>query len=318
VVRVHPAVPDNSAISTNYENWGLDSKSAQFERTRSGPRRTRFFAWRSRLTSVPKRRHIIALAKIPAAFDDPCIRMLAAVAKLPEGADLEAFGWWIREAAEMFVGEVQVLTANEVRSEIAALHKAAARRDFEQAASLLSSLSQEARALFEQPPLALAIEAYSRCASRAENVLSLKASEPSLPSPSDLRNDASRDKACATIESVCRIGGQLVKGRRRPLGKRSNASVRPYFYAPSAMRNFPKREAERQFVQRLSIAWRKGTGKEPPRTARRAGPDRDIGPFPRLVRECLRLVGASYADPVALINCAVCDGADCELSTNNP
>ena len=47
----------------------------------------------------------------------------------------------------MFVREVQVPAANEVRSEIAALYKAAAQRDFERAASLLGSLSQGALAL---------------------------------------------------------------------------------------------------------------------------------------------------------------------------
>ena len=40
----------------------------------------------------------------------------------------------------------------------------------------------------------------------------------------------------------------------------------------------------------------------PPRTARRADAGRNLGPFARFVEECLRLVGAGYADPVALIN----------------
>ena len=97
--------------------------------------------------SVLKRRQIISLADVPTVFDDPCIRKLAANAKLPAESDLEAFGWWIREAVEMFVREVQVPTANEVRSEISALYKAAAQRDFERAASLLGSLSQGALAL---------------------------------------------------------------------------------------------------------------------------------------------------------------------------
>jgi hypothetical protein len=257
---------------------------------------------------VPKRRQIISLADVPTVFDDPCIRKLAANAKLPAESDLEAFGWWIREAAEMFVREVQVPTANEVRSEISALYKAAAQRDFERAASLLGSLSQGALALFEEPPLALEIKANSQCAvaktSRAERVRSRKTRQSArpLPSPSELRDDASRDQACATIEGLCRIGGQLVEGRRRPLGKRSRANFRPHLFAPSAIRHFPKRDAERRFVWRLSLAWCEATGKQSPRTARRATAGRDIGPFARLVRECLRLAGARYADPVALIN----------------
>ena len=153
----------------------------------------------------------------------------------------------------MFVREVQVPTANEVRSEISALYKAAAQRDFERAASLLGSLSQGALALFEEPPLALEIKANSQCAvaktSRAERVRSRKTRQSArpLPSPSELRDDASRDQACATIEGLCRIGGQLVEGRRRPLGKRSRANFRPHLFAPSASRHFPKRDAERRF-----------------------------------------------------------------------
>jgi hypothetical protein len=82
---------------------------------------------------MPKRRKIISLADVPVVFDDPCIRKLAVKAKLPADADLETLGRWIRAAAEMFVDEVHVPTANEVRSEIAARCKAAAQRDFERA-----------------------------------------------------------------------------------------------------------------------------------------------------------------------------------------
>jgi hypothetical protein len=55
--------------------------------------------------------------------------------------------------------------------------------------------------------------------------------------------------------SSCQIGGQLVEGRRRPSGKRSSPSLRPELYAPAPSRNFLRREAERNFVERLSIAW---------------------------------------------------------------
>ena len=70
--------------------------------------------------------------------------------------------------------------------------------------------------------------------------------------------------------SSCQIGGQLVEGRRRPSRKRPSPNLRPELYAPAPSRNFLRREAERNFVERLSIAWGKSTGKKPPRTARRA------------------------------------------------
>jgi hypothetical protein len=258
---------------------------------------------------VPKRRPIISVADLPTVFDDPCIHELAVKAKLPAAADLEAFGGWIREAAEMFVCEVQVPTANEIRSEIARLYKAAAQRDFELAASLLASLSQEARALFEAPELALEIIEVNPQRSTAKTSRvgpmpsrKMEQSVRSLPSSSDLRDDALRDQACVAIASAYRIGAQRVEGRRRSSGRRSSPSLRPTLYAPTASKNFLRREAERNFVERISIAWVKSTDKKPPRTARRADAGRGIGPFARLVQECLRLVGASYADPVALIN----------------
>jgi hypothetical protein len=207
-------------------------------------------------------------------FDEDCIRKLAQITRLPPKADFQVFGWWIREAADMFVREALTPTNNEVRSEIALLHDAAERRTYERAIRLLDDLSPEARAILGD----------------------------GLPAAADLRDMALRDEAAAALASLCRIGGQLVEGRRRPNGGRSPSSIRPHFYAPEASTAFLRREADRHFVERISIARHTATGKAAPRTARRATAERDIGPFARLVRECLRLVGASYADPVGLIN----------------
>jgi hypothetical protein len=248
--------------------------------------------------TVYKRPQIIALADIPTVFDEDCIRKLAAIAKLPANADLETFGWWIGAAADMFVREAGIPTANQVRNEIAALRKAAERRHFEKAAHLLGRLSPEALAI-------------------------LQTADPTgtLPTPGDLQDEVLRDQACATIASLCRIGGQKVEGRRRPCGKRSRSIVLPYLNAPTASQHFPKREAERRFVCRLSIAWCKATGKKPSRTARRPTDGRDIGPFARLVRECFHLVRVKYADPVALINelsQPLVRARIASLSSNNP
>jgi hypothetical protein len=78
---------------------------------------------------------------------------------------------------------------------------------------------------------------------------------------------------------------------------------RPLLYAPDARRHFQKRAAERDFVMWLRLAWAEATGEPPSRTARRAEKSyRDLGPFARFVRECLRLAGAPYAEVVELIN----------------
>jgi hypothetical protein len=52
----------------------------------------------------------------------------------------------------------------------------------------------------------------------------------------------------------------------------------------------PKREAERRFVVHLQLAWLEASDKPPPLTA---NPQR-LGPFARMVRECLKLAGAGY------------------------
>jgi len=225
---------------------------------------------------LTKRRHNIALEDVPAVFDDPCIRELANIAKLPADADIGIFGWWIREAACMFACDAYVPTVNELHDEIAALHEVTARKRYGQAGDLLDRLSTEARVM-------------------------LSTFQGELPTSSDLRDEALRDRACEAVEGLCRIGGTLAAGRRRPSGRRSRSALRPHVYAPDARKNFPKREAERIFVARLSAGWRYVVGRAPPRSVRQRA-EREIGCFARFVRRCLDLVGAKYADAAELIN----------------
>ena len=252
---------------------GLPLKpSHSIKRTCGGPGETKFPAFAATPGTRHKRRKTKTLADIALVFGDDCICELAA--NLPADSDLNTFAWWIREAAETFVYESSIPTNNEVRSEIASLHDAAERRACDELVRLREGITPEARAILGE----------------------------ALPAATDLRDDALRDEVAGALASLCRIGGRRVDGRRRSSGKRSSPSLRPNLYAPTASKNFLRREAERNFVERISIAWGKGTGKKPPRTARHADASRGIGPFARLVRECLRLVGAGYADPVALIN----------------
>ena len=240
-------------------------------RTHGGPRQTKFSATSKRSYKRPR---VIALSDVPTRFDEACIGKLATIAQLPPSADLQVFGWYIRQAAEMFVDESRIPTSNEVRSEIASLHDAAERRDYDEAARLRDVLTPKARAILPD----------------------------ALPLAADLRDNDLRDKAADLLASLCRIGGEVIEGRHRSSGKQSSPHFAPNLYAPAATSNFIRREAERNFVERLSIAFCNSTGKRPPRTARRADAGRGLGPFAQFVEECLRLVGAGYADPVALIN----------------
>jgi hypothetical protein len=133
--------------------------------------------------------------------------------------------------------------------------------------------------------------------SRRRRPTSIQWTSTSVPSPETLRDRARREEACATVVKLCQYGGHWVQSRKRPSGKRS-WSWRPYLRAPKPQRHFPKREAELTFVMWLRIAWLEATGKEAPRTTDPRRP----GPFARMVKECLKLVGAAHADAVGLIN----------------
>jgi hypothetical protein len=196
-------------------------------------------------------------------------------AKLPDKADKYCLAKGIQEAAAIYVREVAEPNPKRLHEEIKTLYDAAIKRQYEQAALLREQLS---------------IKAQNSLNDRAGRI------GLTLPPPGDLRVSTRRDEACATIVSLCRIGGDRVKGRMRPSGKRSAVIFKPLLHAPSgppelatlkhqSPRNFAKREAERNLVMWLGIAWLEATGIPPPRTADR----RNLGPFARLVREVLQL-----------------------------
>jgi hypothetical protein len=185
-----------------------------------------------------------------------------------------------------------------VRAEIEKLHRAAKRRDFEELGTLLEKLSSRARSLLKYDEWTrVRLSADNLESPRSRRRISARRRHVTLPSPEALRDEHRRDKACARVVKLCQYGGRRIEGRKRPSGKRS-WTWRPYFRAPEPQRHFPKREAERTFVMWLRIAWLEATGKEAPRTTDPRRP----GPFARMVKECLRLVGATHADAVGLIN----------------
>jgi hypothetical protein len=230
-----------------------------------------------------KSRSIITADEVPVVFDDACVAELAKMAKLPPDADMDAFAKGLRDAARIFARDARIPTDNELHDEISKLHKAAAQRRCDHVAGLLERLSPEARKLLQD-----------------------RGRRPSigveLPSVSALRDPSLSGEACQRIVRLCQFGGCYIEGRRLPSGKRSRPVWSPHLYAPKPQRNPPKREAERILVIWLQIAWCEATGALPPLTARHPDESRDLGPFARLVRDCLRLVGARDANVVELIN----------------
>src|SRR5262249_49154120 len=126
---------------------------------------------------------------------------------------------------------------------------------------------------------------------QARKLLSKRATRLSLelPAPEGLR-DTTQQKACDIVLKLCQYGGSYDEGRRR--------RWHPLLSAPKLSKNFPRRDAERDFVMWLQVAWLAATDKRPSLAANPKRP----GPFARMVRKSLELIGAGHADAVGLIN----------------
>ena len=219
----------------------------------------------------------ISAKDVEEVFGEECVHQLAEICGLPTPMDLGQLRKGICAAAHIFVRETQIPKSNAVHREIELLHGAADKRQSGAVASLLQNLSPRT------------VELLKRRASR----LGIK-----LPSSGLLLVKGRSAAACAKITRLCSMGGRSVEGRRRPTGKRSRPTWSPLLYAPKRSPHFSKREAERNFAIWLSVAWYEATGQCPSKTA----DPRKPGPFARLVKECLKLVGAGHADAVGLIN----------------
>jgi hypothetical protein len=213
----------------------------------------------------------IAANDVPHVFDESCIEMLARIGRLPTHADKEKFAVGVREAVRIFARDACSPNVNVLHDEIDGLYWAAERRQYEETAQRTEQLSASARALLTR---------------RGE-----------LPAYAAFRDPAMRDGACAVVERLCAVGG------RKAWRSDGRGTVwRPLLNAPDKQRNFPRRDAERNLVMWLQIAWLEATGVRPPQTARHADAGRGLGPFAKMAQECLRLVGAADADVVELIN----------------
>jgi hypothetical protein len=209
----------------------------------------------------------IKVEQVEQVFDDAFIQTLAKIAKLPADADKRRYAEAVREAARIYARDVCEPNTNELHSQIKELHHAAQRLEYDRAATLLESLSAKARDMLNNLP--------------ATN----------LPPTAALRDPVLRKDACETIASLCRIGGGIIEGRMRPSGKRSK-SWQWTIYGPTPSRNLPKRQAERDFVVNLQLAWAESVGKKPPQAAN----INRLGPFALMVQACLRAVGAGSSE----------------------
>jgi hypothetical protein len=239
----------------------------------------------SSMPTSKQARKIIAADEVSRVFHADCIEELARLCQLPITADKSRFGEGVREAARILAQDARKPKVNQVHDEIAALWKAvdpAKPPQWEAMAIALRALSPRTREMLADR-------------GRWPHVAG------SLPTPESVRDPKRREAAREVIARLCSMGGKEVEGRLRPGGKRSRQTWRPVLYAPDKQARFDKRKAERDFVMWLQIAWCEAVGEKPAQTARHADSSRKLGPFARMARECLRLVGASDADVVELI-----------------
>ena len=106
----------------------------------------------------------ISAADIQRIFDDTCINTLAAIGRLPAGADRKLFAEGVREAARIYARDARIPTDNKLNAEIAALYGTAKRKRCGQVAALLEKLSPKARKLLSKRATRLSLELPARTA----------------------------------------------------------------------------------------------------------------------------------------------------------
>jgi hypothetical protein len=120
----------------------------------------------------------------------------------------------------------------------------------------------------------------------------------SVPTVPDLRDPVHGRKALSLLYGLCHRGAKWKDGRKRPGGKRSRSRLEPLPVDTRVRRGQPSTFAEFLLCSHLGIAYFKATDRKPPRRVDARNP----GPFLRLVREVLRLIGAAHISAVELID----------------
>jgi hypothetical protein len=118
-----------------------------------------------------------------------------------------------------------------------------------------------------------------------------------FPSSDEIRDRQTRKQAIRRWQNILSYGREIVKGRKRPSGKRSY-SIKPLLRVPKSSRGRPIDLAARELVQQLALAYLEATGRSPPRRVSL----RIKGPFFRLVDRCFHLIDVRVGNIVDLIN----------------
>jgi hypothetical protein len=227
-----------------------------------------------------KRSNLICVEDVPQVFTDERIADLARKARLPANANLVQFGGSVREAARAYLLEAHA-APHLVRRELVALYRASERAIKKGDSCHLEALHQLSQAARDWLLDRLARQYSGR--TTVNRPLSYIIEFSSCP---------------VRLRSLLIQGGRMKPGRRRSNGHNSRPTFEPLLWAPTVGRGQPRNSAARTLVMLLRIGYLEAVGKPPARTAHHDNP----GPFARLVRGCLRLLGAKDVDAVQAIN----------------
>lgn len=255
-------------------------------------------------------RGLIKPEEIADRFSARSLEKYAGDFKFPAATDIAILSRGIRTAVEIYIDERSLPNQNQQFKEIQNLFKAA-RLLFSIQAELTKQRSYPFNGAVSKKINTYILKAALEAAALSEQLSNLSNAtivllanrgkrfvKPILlPSPKDLVDSSSYHRVCSAIFSLCSMGRGRRKKRNRPTGRKSE-TVEIDFFAPSATRHPPKRQAEINFIMWVQIAWLEATKEEPTLSASFENP----GPFVRLIKHCFSQAGADYANAVELIN----------------
>ena len=233
------------------------------------------------MSSAEAGRPLIAAKEIDRIFNAGVIAEMAIDIKAPPDA-VTRFGDNVRSAVRAYFAERARTNWKAIAKRIGDLYRLTDRADrgSETAAARLAgrtgSVDQATRNWLE------------RCARR----------KLSFPSSDEIMDHRTRKQAIGRLRSILSYGQEQVKGRRRPSGKRSRPSFKPWLRLPHSSRGRPRDLAARELVQHLALAYAEATGRRPPHRVN----SRSQGPFFRLVRRCFKEARITAGSVVELIN----------------
>jgi len=236
-------------------------------------------------TNCGLRGSLIAISDVERVFNADVVASLARTVKLSTQADIARFGESIRIGVRIFLEAKARLTAPLLRAAIERLYQLNTRAE--------GGGDRAARALARAVD-AMPADVWQWLASR--NTWD----RCKIPSAKEILSPATRQKAVERFRLILSYGGRVVAGRKRASSRRSR-SFKPLLWVPEQTKpGRPRKEAEREFVQSLALAYVEVAERPPPRTAHY---NIDIrGPFPHFVHQCFEFVGAPTGNVTRLLN----------------